>query len=94
MRLISSKITLAKEKERRIKLRGGEEEERRRRETNNGCILFFIMATLETEKRKTVYRRGGIFGANVFKNPARDIQKKLIFSYLVFQLLKSTKKGC
>ena len=33
-----------------------------------------------------------MFGANVFKNPARDIHKILIFSYLVFQLLKTEYK--
>ena len=51
-------------------------------------LLVFIMVTLETEKKKkTLFDRRGLFGANVFKNPARDIHKKLIFGYLVFQLL-------
>ena len=50
-------------------------------------LLVFIMVTLETEKKKTLFDGRGLFGANVLKNPVRDIHKKLIFGYLVFQLL-------
>ena len=86
LRPISSKITLAKEKERRIKLRGREEEESRRRETSNGCTLGFIRSTVETEKKKNCLTEEGVYLAQTFSNI-----KYQIYGYLVFQLLKSTR---
>ena len=68
---ISSKITVAKEKESRK--RKSEEEERRRREKSNGCTLSFSNGYFEdflTENKKLLIGKGP-FGGNVFKNPAR-----------------------
>ena len=46
--------------------RKNEEEQRKRSEKSSGCILtFFIIATLAEKNRR------GLFGGNVFKNPAR-----------------------
>lgn len=48
----------------------------------------------DRKKEKPFDGRRGIFGANVLKNPVSDIHRKLSFGYLVFQLLKSSRKGC
>ena len=62
--LISSKITLTKEKERRKSK--SEEEERRRREKKMVALLVFIIAPL-----KKLLDAKGPFHGNVLKNPAR-----------------------
>ena len=76
MRPISSKITLAKEKERRIKLRGTEEEERRRRETSNGCTLVFIMATHRDREKKNCLTEEGVYLAQTFSKIRLEISIK------------------
>ena len=65
MGLISSKITLTKEKERR-KSNIKEEERRRREKTITVALLVFIFATL-----KKLLDAKGSFHGNVLKNPAR-----------------------
>ena len=62
--LISSKITLTKEKERRKSK--SEEEESRRREKKMVTLLVFIIAPL-----KKLLDAKGPFHDNVLKNPAR-----------------------
>ena len=62
--LISSKITLTKEKERRKSK--SEEEECRRREKKMVTLLVFIIAPL-----KKLLDAKGPFHCNVLKNPAR-----------------------
>ena len=62
--LISSKITLTKEKERRKSK--SKEEERRRREKKMVALLVFIIAPL-----KKLLDAKGPFHGNVLKNPAR-----------------------
>ena len=57
MRPISSKITLAKEKE-KGKRNSEREERRRRKKKNKGCTLSFY---------------SGYFGGNGLKNPARYV---------------------
>ena len=74
LRPISSKITPTKEKE-RTKSKS-EEEERRRREKNNGCTLRFYNGCSGDSfwpKKKKLLDGRGLFGDNVFKNPARYI---------------------
>ena len=69
---ISSKINVAKEKERR-KRKSEEEEGRRRDKKSNGCTLSFSNVYFEdflTENKKLLKGKGP-FGGNVFKNPAR-----------------------
>ena len=75
---ISSKITVAKEKESRK--RKSEEEERKRREKSNGCTLSFSNGYFEdflTENKKLLKGKGP-FGGNLFKNPARYTYFSLI----------------
>ena len=59
--VISSKITLTKEKERRT--RKSEEEERRRREKSSGCTLSFYNGYLGDSfwPKKTVGRKRSIW---------------------------------
>ena len=70
LRPISSKITPTKEKE-RWKSKS-KERERRRREKTMVALLVFIMDTFFGRKKKLLDGRG-LFGDNVFKNPARYI---------------------
>ena len=70
LRPISSKITPTKEKERRKSK--SKERERRRREKTMVALLVFIMDTFFGRKKKPLDGRG-LFGDNVFKNPARYI---------------------
>ena len=70
LRPISSKITPTKEKERRKSK--SKERERRRREKTMVALLVFIMDTFFGRKKKLLDGRG-LFGDNVFKNPARYI---------------------
>ena len=71
LRPISSKITPTKEKEKRKSK--SEEEERRTREKNNGFTLSFYNGYFFWPKKKKLLDGRGLFGDNVFKNPARYI---------------------
>ena len=71
LRPISSKITPTKEKERRKSK--SKERERRRREKTMVALLVFIMDTFFGRKKKKLLDGRGLFGDNVFKNPARYI---------------------
>ena len=70
--VISSKITLTKEKERRT--RKSEEEERRRREKSSGCTQSFYNGYFgDSFWPKKLLDAKGPFGGKVFKTPARYI---------------------
>ena len=76
MGLISSKITLTKEKERwKRKI---EEEERRRREKSSCCTLSFYNGYFGDFGQKKLSAANGPFSGNVIKNPARYTQTEQI----------------
>ena len=93
---ISSKITLAKKKGKENwtkRGRGGRKEEKGNKQWLHS--IFSVMATLETEKKKNRLTEEGVYLAQTFSKIRLAIYiKKLIFGYLVFQLLKSSRKGC